>query len=319
MRTLFLMLLLVCGISSAYGEEKQQPQGTKTYKAGGSPGSQNNPFFVKRQKSAEETKGEAEQDADAKANLGIQRDSLKVSEKSLIANEGTFKETKRAASAAVVAAVIAALGAAIGVVMLWVAWYQLKMFREQLGAMKAAETRAEKEAKDRAQDTEKQLKISGDAAKAALMQASYLQQSTRAYMLESGEYEMKHDGGLIEITLRIKNFGKTPAKRVRAHFHMEDFPMPYNGPFDGPNWDNASETTIGPDAYLHQILTAKKPIAPAEFARLTNGVGGLYIWGDILYEDIFGKERHTKVRRVAAGADFAACRLGVCKDGNEAT
>lgn len=133
MRTLLLMLLLVCWISSACGQEQQQatqPAGSAAKKE--IAGSQANPLFVQRYKSREEKAEEDKQAADAKENLNIQRKSLEVSENAL-------RETSRAAWAATIAAVAACFAALIAFGQFVMFWIQLhKMDESNKTAAKAA-------------------------------------------------------------------------------------------------------------------------------------------------------------------------------------
>lgn len=312
MRVLLLMLVLVHGISSAYGQPQQQPAKAASPTKKEIAGSKGNPLFIQRNKSPEEKAEEDKQADDAKENLDMQRKTLKASENALVANQETLKETRRAALAAIIAA-------AVALVMMAIAAYQVRMFRRQLDSMDAAEKRAEVEAKDRARDTGSQLKISEGAANAALMQATYLQQSTRAYVLPSGEDVMNHNGRKVKVTIRFKNYGRTPAKSVRVSLHMNSYKMPYTGPFEGPTFENASTSTIGPDGVFTQIMEVPTPVPEPEFKGICNGDGGMFLWGDIAYEDIFGVEQRTSFRRISTGKDFEQCLMLVCAEGNECT
>lgn len=140
MRTPLLTLLLVCWISSAYGQEQQQA----TQHAGSATkkeivGSQANPLFVQRYKSREEKAEEDKQAADAKKNLDIQRKSLGVSENALVVNQDSLRETSKAAWAAIIAA-----GAACFAVLIAVG--QFAMFRIQLRKMDESNKTAAKAA-----------------------------------------------------------------------------------------------------------------------------------------------------------------------------
>lgn len=140
MRTLLLMLFLVCWITSAYGQEQQQttqPVGSVTKKE--IAGSQAKPLLVQRYKSREEQADEDTQAGDAKENLNMQRESLKVSENALIVNQDSLRETSRAAWAAIIAAGAACFAALIAV-------GQFAMFLIQLRKMDESNKTATKAA-----------------------------------------------------------------------------------------------------------------------------------------------------------------------------
>lgn len=144
MRTLLLMLLLVCWISSANGQEQQQTiQSAESAAKKGIAGSQVNPLFVQRYKSREEKAEEDKQAADAKENLNIQRKSLEVSDNALKVNQDSLRETSRAAWAAIIAAGAACFAALIAVCQLVMFWIQLRKMNESNKTAVKAATAAE--------------------------------------------------------------------------------------------------------------------------------------------------------------------------------
>lgn len=131
MRTLFLVLLLACGVSSAAPPENM-PSSSGKHKIQQPNGTQNNPFFVQRKDTDGDKAASAEEVKDRKENLSIGAEALKVATDAL-------KATKDAS-------VAANLAATVGVVMAIIAGLQVFMFGWQLLVMRESNKTAAKAA-----------------------------------------------------------------------------------------------------------------------------------------------------------------------------
>ena len=120
------------------------------------------------------------------------------------------------------------------------------------------------------------------------------------------------------IVLNIKNFGQTPASKIRVFGQARPFPDPktqnfiLKEPID-------YRITLGPNAgYSHAIEVTK--VSPEGINAITMGVDEVYVWGIIYYTDCFGVDQKTPFRLLQHGpAKDGANRFQVCAEGNDAT
>jgi hypothetical protein len=98
----------------------------------------------------------------------------------------------------------------------------------------------------------------------------------------------------------FRNAGQTPAYEVRSHSRMviREFPLDFDlAPLPGFNWDapNESRNPLGPRMTQGKQTTEMTPPAgPDEFALLDKKDVAFYMYGEIQYKDIFGKDRYTR-------------------------
>ena len=117
--------------------------------------------------------------------------------------------------------------------------------------------------------------------------------------------------------LLVKNRGQTPARKVRSWMAYVVREFPLAGPL-------ASNTTSGSVAILspgeEQVIINDWPrVSEADVAAVSGGKKAAYIFGEVLYEDVFGKERYTRFRLFQSGAGVGHQRLANYPEGNEAT
>ena len=128
------------------------------------------------------------------------------------------------------------------------------------------------------------------------------ERTLRAYVL----LETSHVGPIapnqpIDVTIGVKNFGKTPSLKTThmAMMGLSNFPgspPPFNPPSNQP----MSKTILAPeqsnDKFFHYPA-----ISQADYDALLAGNKALYVVGEIVYEDVYGKKRHSLYRRMIGG------------------
>jgi hypothetical protein len=140
----------------------------------------------------------------------------------------------------------------------------------------------------------------------------------RAYLfIEECFFETITQNGFT-IALNIKNFGQTPAYRIRVAGQARPFPDPKTRIFT-INEPSEYHVTLGPSAgYSHTIEVTK--VHAAGISAIRAGVDQVYVWGLISYEDCFGGNQKTPFRLLQQGSiENENNRFLVCPEGNEAT
>lgn len=118
----------------------------------------------------------------------------------------------------------------------------------------------------------------------------------------------------------FKNFGATPAHNVRAAVDSE---LRDHG-------DTTAFRKLVPDITFGSVFPSEgrdifgvedRAFTTDEWNSIRSGSTILYVFGVIIYEDCFGKIRHTHFRVMTNRSDEAGVRwvLLTCPDGNEAT
>jgi len=283
MRSLLVILILVCGISSAYGQEKQQPaQGSKSTNRK-TAGSEGNPFSVKQHKTAQEKTDEGKQEVDTKENMDIQRTSLKVSKDTFVLNQEALDYTRRAAWAAVIAAgaAIFAMFTAIG---------QLVMFWIQLGHMRKSNETAATVAAASLENTK-------------LAHAEFVATHRPKIILRDATSEQDM-GQLITVKYILCNVGDMQARVTDQRLRVKVFEGfefgPDNLPGDVDTERESGVFILNPGEQVD--LTFKSPDLHWRDNNNTchtflEPEYGMLFSGKIIYEDAHGTKRLTGFRR----------------------
>jgi hypothetical protein len=116
-----------------------------------------------------------------------------------------------------------------------------------------------------------------------------------------------------EAQVHFKNCGQTPAYDVRGWIHtwFGEYPLKETLP-NAPDDLRKGTETIAPGRILIYVAPKKPPLPPPYVAVLGTDTFTLYVYGEILYKDIFGKERRTQYRLIHGGAE--GIRSIVAKD-----
>lgn len=120
----------------------------------------------------------------------------------------------------------------------------------------------------------------------------------------------------------IKNCGKTPARNVTVSATASALntldKIVFNPTPAGPN---SSRLDIAPDVSGSRNIPLNTIIGDqGKFAAFMSGSRVLYIYGEILYTDVFAKDRKTKFRlKIGGDAGWPINNsMTVCPEGNEA-
>jgi hypothetical protein len=129
--------------------------------------------------------------------------------------------------------------------------------------------------------------------------------SLRAYVLVDSTTIAINNNNLPSVTIVIKNFGATPARRARhwATSFVRPVPAQDNSFPDFTSKVIAPYTLIPEQGTKQKIITDwselpdRAPMTAAERSDIKNGTKAIYIAGVIRYEDVFGQHHITQYRR----------------------
>lgn len=121
-------------------------------------------------------------------------------------------------------------------------------------------------------------------------------------------------------TLTIRNFGQTPAHDVIhwGNICIREYPLVSTLPPKDMNLPT-TRMPLSPDGRSSKNLAMSALLTPQEIQNLRNGTHGIYVYGDIIYKDIFGNEWFSNYRSVhinAGGLIGISTNLTGCEDGN---
>jgi len=141
----------------------------------------------------------------------------------------------------------------------------------------------------------------------------------RAYVLfESARTINVEVGKIPYVKITIKNFGQTPARIVahRANVGFGHYPPTIGDP---PPVDNSEFFIfiLAPGAEYYAEPKFNQPLRQIEIDGINSGRAALYAFGEISYEDAFGKIRTTKYKLFSGGPLGLTDSMAPWKDGNE--
>jgi hypothetical protein len=122
----------------------------------------------------------------------------------------------------------------------------------------------------------------------------------------------------VRAAVTIRNTGQTPAYDVTVSTAANADVTTFSPTPVGPD---SSRFVLGPDGLGRRDISLHSIIGtPSALAAITNGNSALYVWGEILYRDAFGKRRHTRFRHMNRGvANWPSDnKMTVCPKGNDA-
>ncbi len=107
----------------------------------------------------------------------------------------------------------------------------------------------------------------------------------------------------VKASIVIRNTGQTPAYDVTVSTGANAFNVPGDVTFTPtPVGPDSSRFVFGPDGLgrrdipLHSIIGE-----PNAVTAIKAGNAALYVWGEIIYQDTFGKTQHTRFRHMIGG------------------
>jgi hypothetical protein len=114
-----------------------------------------------------------------------------------------------------------------------------------------------------------------------------------------------------------KNFGQTPAMncRFRAGEHVREWPLQSALSEPPPDMRTGVETL--PPGRTSIIWIPVGELTEWSERALRNGDHGVYFWGTITYNDVFGKSHFTRIRMVCEGEGVSGGLMHATEEGNE--
>ena len=146
------------------------------------------------------------------------------------------------------------------------------------------------------------------------------EQLLRAYVFARHDSPMflTKDNAL-SVEIAINNFGQTPANEVMTHAFIGILPYPLNAPLDPPDYTKASKSPMAPSQTIKQFPTMPAALDEPQLNAVMAKQAAIYVWGEIVYVDIFKIGRRTRFCLYCTGEDIGRGELAYYHDGNDAT
>ena len=294
-RHVLFSVLAFAMVSASYAQSdsyKAQGKSTKQTAKSDQRGTEEHPLVIKgfpatkgKQETEEETKQRAEQSVTIR---GI-RESI----------GGLERESERTTILTLLLFIAAACQ--IGLF-----WWQLRLI-----ASTVSDTRKSAEAAER---------IATATMASVGQMRDTAQRQLRAYLCIAGGQMRFPSPDAPEAEVMIKNFGQTPAYNVRQWIHMWITDHPLRAALPEPPQDfKMSVDVLGPGSYSTMLMPKQPPVPAASIPLLGTSEGTIFIYGEVRYRDVFGKDRFTKYRLIYGGqAGVHDGRLKPDSEGNEA-
>jgi len=133
------------------------------------------------------------------------------------------------------------------------------------------------------------------------------------------------DDGMPKAVVVIKNSGQTPAYDLlnATGFTANTYPSLPTLKLTIADEDfsiSKTRISLGPKDTSISITTADRKLTEQQWASIADGTGAVYVYGEIRYRDVFGKNQRTRYRLMMGGAvGVSGGQLTGCEEGNEAT
>ena len=162
--------------------------------------------------------------------------------------------------------------------------------------------------------------VSNKAANAAKASADAVVSQLRAYVFVTAAriHGFEQDGPP-RLQIRISNRGQTPAYRL-THKHgityREASVSRFRGDLFPPDEEAPiSVATLAPGIIQDAFIDV--PLTPEHKATIRNGTHALFAYGEIRYNDAFGKQRTSNYRLMYGdGPPLANDQFTICEEGN---
>jgi hypothetical protein len=141
----------------------------------------------------------------------------------------------------------------------------------------------------------------------------------RAYvMVEAAEIGGIKAGCVVTAAVSVKNFGQTPAYKFHMTLGMGTAPT---FPELGPRSESPHGTlgVLAPGGQFQSRAQSPAALSVGLYDSLVKGDQSLFVYGEINYDDAFGKRRTTLFRTMIGGSFGLGPQLVSCSEGNEAT
>ena len=121
-----------------------------------------------------------------------------------------------------------------------------------------------------------------------------------------------------KIGISVRNAGQTPAHDLRSWVATGLHEFPLRDPLGRLSEDHPMVASVlNPGD--HKTLIVDWPTYSVDPAEVNAGTVAVYLWGEILYKDVFGYRRHTTFRFFQDLKTAKLQRWANYKSGNEAT
>ena len=160
-------------------------------------------------------------------------------------------------------------------------------------------------------------KESAEAATAAVAQMrDTAERQLRAYVCVNSAVLKFPQPDIPEAQVHFKNCGQTPAYALRGWIHtwFTEYPLKEPLPTAPDDLRKGSETLPAGGTTIF-VAPRKPPLPPSNLALLGTEKFTLYVYGEVRYRDIFGREQYTKFRLIHGGTE--GTRKIVGRDGSE--
>lgn len=146
-------------------------------------------------------------------------------------------------------------------------------------------------------------KASADVATATLAEMKdTTERQLRAYVCVNSAMMKFRAPNVPEAQVHFKNCGQTPAHNVRGWIHTWYGPYPLGEPLPtAPDDLRKGNETLAPGRTSVFVTGEKPPLQPQWLSILGTQRFTLFVYWEIRYQDIFGKERATKYRLIHGG------------------
>lgn len=145
----------------------------------------------------------------------------------------------------------------------------------------------------------------------------------RSYLcLEQISVSRFETGQTIEVETIIKNTGQTPARNVVGYTAImcDRFPLDKEFPEIVRGTVPAFQTEVGHGGIVRGVIPTKTPVSAETIQSIINGNVAVYVWGEVPYKDIFGKEWFTRYRKYMTRPQEGKGRFrSVSDEGNESS
>jgi len=203
--------------------------------------------------------------------------------------------------------------ALLGLLQLFVFGLQARRLRQTIGEMKIA-TRATEKAANAAETSANAAERTIDTIEVTA------ERQLRAYVFATHDEPMFIDSnGAQCVTITIKNFGQTPANELLCSAYIGFYKFPLDTPLDPPELLSAASTgPLAASDSRKQFPTMPTSLNSSEIDAIRDSKGAIFVWGEVIYLDIFKKKRRTKYCLYSTGDDFTRRELAYYHEGNDA-
>lgn len=172
------------------------------------------------------------------------------------------------------------------------------------------------------------IKATNAAVEANRIAREISRRQLRAYVGVEGARITMNDEGELSYRITYKNFGQTLASKVMARTTLTATPLPLTGslPVETNPTPPISVGVLWPDQIAPKNDFMKMPgmTKPGRFTPeyrddIATSRAGIFLHGEITYEDIFRDSHRTKFQLIYTGEWGGKRNLIICEEGNEAT